>query len=133
MAITMKTLKNAGKKVFTKLDADEIVKEGISGRLMPYRFTAGVGAAITGVSAATSIGGEVKNAYMSTGHGYTQMAENLDRLISIDGTGFANKVNEVSGGDRAITKEIVKSTFDNPNQKFAYNNLVFALHNRREG
>lgn len=133
MAITMKSLANAGKKLFTKMDADEIIQEGISGKLMPYRFSKGAGAAIVGISAATAAGSEVKNAYMSAGHGYTKMAENLDRLISIDGTGFASKVSEISDGDRTITKDIVKNTFVNPNQQFAHNNLVFALHNRRDG
>lgn len=133
MAMSMKTLSNVGKKMFTKLSPEDIVKEGISGKLMPYRFSKGMGAAIVGVSAGGAVFSEVNKSYQSSSHGHAQMAENLDRLVSIDGTGFANKVAKVSGGDKSIERDIVKNTFDNPNQFFAHNNLVFALHNRRDG
>ena len=140
MALNFKTLKNTVDAVggtvgsaFRKLSDTEILEEGLSGKLMPYRFKSGVALGLVGASAAVTTAKEASRSYSGSRLGYVTFENNLDRLVSIDGSDFLNRVTEASGGDFDIERDIVKHTFDEPNQRFAHNNLVFALHNRRNG
>lgn len=65
--------------------------------------------------------------------GYTSVGENLDRLVSYDGSGFINNINKVSNGDSEVMQDIVKNSFNNVNQTGVSGDIVFALHNMREG
>ena len=42
--------------------------------------------------------------------GYTSVGENLDRLVSYDGSGFIDNINKISNGDPEIMQDIVKNT-----------------------
>lgn len=65
--------------------------------------------------------------------GHISVGDNLDRLVSYDGSGFINNINQVSGGDPEIMQDIVKNTFNKSNQMGVSGDIVFALHNMREG
>ena len=65
--------------------------------------------------------------------GYTSVGENLDRLVSYDGSGFIENINKISNGDPEVMQDIVENSFDNVNQIGVSGDIVFALHNMREG
>ena len=96
--------------------------------------TAGVGAAI-GATMVVSTGGAMLENGGSRFQklGYTSIGENLDRLVSYDGSGFIDNINKISNGDPEIMQDIVKNSFDNVNQAGVSGDIVFALHNMREG
>lgn len=104
-------------------------------RMVGKKLTAGGVAAVTGATMAISTVGAVADNGGSkfSKLGYTSVGENLDRLVSYDGSGFVNRFNEVSNGDPEVMQDIAKNTFNNINQFGASGDIVFALHNMREG
>lgn len=96
--------------------------------------TAGVGVAI-GATMAVSTGGAMLENGGSRFQklGYTSVGENLDRLVSYDGSGFIENINKISNGDPEVMQDIVENSFDNVNQIGVSGDIVFALHNMREG
>lgn len=119
------TTKLAGKA----LD-DATFYERIIGRKANALGVAGItGIAMAGQTVNAMVGSDSNIAKL----GYTSVGENLDRLVSYDGSGFVRNINRVSGGDPEVMQDIVKNTFNNPNQFGATGDLVFALHNTREG
>lgn len=119
-------------KVVKHASAEEIISNGISGTLMPWRITNKAGFALTAGAMVAGVGPSAMQSRQSALLGETSMADNLDRLISHDGIGFAQKVKQVSQGDPEIMKEIIDDSFDGY-QSMADGRLVFALHNNREG
>lgn len=114
--------------LFKKVDPVDI-----SSKILPYHFSALGGAAMTAGALAVVGNSELLKAGNANKIGKTTIAENLDRLVSYDGSGFAQNMNRVSRGNPEIMKDMVKNTFDNYNQWGADGNIVFALHNLREG
>lgn len=131
---TGKTAKFAYKKSTSELTEkaleDATFYERIIGRKANIAGVAGITGLTMGAQTVnTMLDGNSKTAML----GYTSVGENLDRLVSYDGSGFIRNFNQVSGGDPEVMRDIAKNTFDNPNQFGATGDLVFALHNMREG
>lgn len=129
MAMEKKVLGGLLKRVSPK----DIAVGGLSSKIMPYHFTKAGGAAMTVGALAVSGGAELVKAGNSNKLGRTTIAENLDRLVSYDGSGFAQNMKRVSRGNSEVMKDMVKNTFNSSNQWGADGNIVFALHNLREG
>ena len=143
---TINTAKAAGKvgKKVGKLTNKTLTKELTGDALENATFyervagkklnAAGVGAAI-GATMVVSTGGAMLENGGSRFQklGYTSVGENLDRLVSYDGSGFIDNINKISNGDPEIMQDIVKNSFDNVNQAGVSGDIVFALHNMREG
>ena len=143
---TINTAKAAGKvgKKVGKLTNKTLTKELTGDALENATFyervagkklnAAGVGVAI-GATMVVSTGGAMLENGGSRFQklGYTSVGENLDRLVSYDGSGFIDNINKISNGDPEIMQEIVKNSFDNVNQAGVSGDIVFALHNMREG
>ena len=143
---TINTAKAAGKvgKKVGKLTNKTLTKE-LTGKTLENATlyeravgkklnAAGVGVAI-GATMVVSTGEAIADNGMSKFNklGYTSVGENLDRLVSYDGSGFVENINQVSNGDPEIMQDIVKNSFNNVNQFGASGDIVFALHNMREG
>lgn len=140
---TAKTIGKAGKKV-GKLTNKTLTKE-LTGkalenatlyeRMVGKKLNAGGIAALTVGTMAVSTGEAIADNGMSKFNklGYTSVGDNLDRLVSYDGSGFIENINQVSNGDPEIMQDIVKNSFNNVNQFGASGDIVFALHNMREG
>ena len=107
--------------------------EGLSSKLIPFHFTPGAAIGITAGATAITGGTELFKSGQENKLGKISMAENLDRLYSVDGSGFAENANRVSRGDPQVMDDIVKHTFNSYNQWGADGSIVFALHNLREG
>ena len=106
------------------------------GRLVGRSLNAGGVAALTaGTMGVTTLNAMVDNVDNSrvAKLGHVSAGENLDRLVSYDGSGFMNRINDISGGDPEVMSDIVSNTFTEPNQFGANGSIVFALHNMREG
>ena len=143
---TINTAKAAGKvgkkvgklknKTLTKeLTGDALENATLYERAIGKKLnTAGVGVAI-GATMVVSTGGAMLENGGSRFQklGYTSVGENLDRLVSYDGSGFIDNINKISNGDPEIMQDIVKNSFDNVNQAGVSGDIVFALHNMREG
>lgn len=113
---------------------EELADAGLGGKLVKKRLTktgmAALAVGTMGVSTVQSIG---NNGSKANKMGNISVGDNLDRLISYDGSGFFDSINQVSQGDPEVMTDIVKNSFDNINQYGASGDLVFALHNMREG
>ena len=140
---TAKAVGKVGKKVgkltnktLTKeLTGDALENATLYERVVGKKLNAaGVGAAI-GATMVVSTGGAMLENGGSRFQklGYTSVGENLDRLVSYDGSGFIDNINKISNGDPEIMQDIVKNSFDNVNQAGVSGDIVFALHNMREG
>ena len=143
MGLVTKTLgkigkgaKNLASKTLTKeLTGKTLENATLYERAVGKKLNAaGVGVAI-GATMAVSTGGAILENGMSKVNklGYTSVGDNLDRLVSYDGSGFIKNINQVSNGDPEIMQDIVKNSFNNVNQFGASGDIVFALHNMREG
>lgn len=140
---TAKTIGKAGKKV-GKLTNKTLTKE-LTGkalenatlyeRMVGKKLNAGGIAALTVGTMAVSTGEAIADNGMSKFNklGYTSVGDNLDRLVSYDGSGFIENINQVSNGDPEIMQDIVKNSFNKVNQFGVSGDIVFALHNMREG
>lgn len=114
---------------------EEMAENGLSGVLMSKRLTV-AGATVLGAGAVIKDSGRTLKEGYSGKHGRIgkiSFEENLDRLISYDGSGFADLVDDVAGDDYLAKQDIIQKTFSNPGQGGVSGNIVFALHNRREG
>lgn len=143
---TINTAKAAGKvgkkvgkltnKTLTKeLTGDALENATLYERAVGKKLNAaGVGVAI-GATMVVSTGGAMLENGGSRFQklGYTSVGENLDRLVSYDGSGFIDNINKISNGDPEVMQDIVKNSFDNVNQAGVSGDIVFALHNMREG
>lgn len=140
---TAKAVGKVGKKT-GKLANKTLTKE-LTGKTLEnatlYERTVGkkLNAAGIGVAAGATMAISTGGAMLENGGsrfqkiGYTSVGENLDRLVSYDGSGFINNINKVSNGDPEVMQDIVKNSFNNVNQTGVSGDIVFALHNMREG
>lgn len=136
---TGKASVNVGKKVgkaLTRVPKEAMEDQTLYGRLVGRSLNAGGVAALTagtmGISTINAMVDGVDNSKVAK-LGYVSAGENLDRLVSYDGSGFMNRINDISGGDSEVMSDIVSNTFSEPNQFGANGSIVFALHNMREG
>lgn len=102
-------------------------------RIIGKKLNAKGVAVATGATMGVSTIGAMLDSSKPNKLGYVSVGENLDRLVSYDGSGFINNINKVSGGDPEVMQDIVKNSFDKVNQMGASGDIVFALHNMREG
>lgn len=126
----------AGSQVLTK----ELTEEALENATLYERMigkklnVAGTTLAIGATMGVSTVGAVVNNGGGKIAKlGYTSVGENLDRLVSYDGSGFMNNVNKVAGGDPEVMQDIVNNTFNQVNHFGASGDIVFALHNMREG
>ena len=114
---------------------DAMEDQTLYGRLIGKTLNpAGIGLLTVGTMGASTINAVAQNGGEKLANlGYVEAGENLDRLISYDGSGFMNRINEVSGNDYEVMNDIVSNTFTEGNQFGADGSIVFALHNMREG
>lgn len=131
---------NGARKLASKTLTKELTGEALENATL-YERTVGKKLNKAGVLAVTgaTIGASTIGAVLDNGMskyqklGYTSVGDNLDRLVSYDGSGFIENINKVSNGDPEVMQDIVKNSFDNVNQFGASGDIVFALHNMREG
>ncbi len=102
-------------------------------RIIGKKLNAKGVAVATGATMGVSTVGAMFDSSKPNKLGYVSVGDNLDRLISYDGSGFINNINKVSGGDPEVMQDIVKNSFSSVNQMGASGDIVFALHNMREG
>jgi hypothetical protein len=138
MAISFKKLGKGivdglGKSVIKDIPEEAMENQTFYGRLIGKQLTPGGLGLLTLGTMGVSTVNNVLSSDRIANLGHVSVADNLDRLISYDGSGFIKRVNEVAGGDPAIMKDIVENAFDEPNQFGATGSIVFALHNMREG
>lgn len=124
-----------GKHLTKELTEEALENATLYERMVGKKLTAGGVAALTVGTMAVSTGEAIADNGMSKFNklGYTSVGDNLDRLVSYDGSGFVENINQVSNGDPEIMQDIVKNSFNNVNQFGASGDIVFALHNMREG
>ena len=117
-------------------EAVGLAKKGADGT-MQYKTVTGLGfAAMASVPILGSTGKVVSEAGNQSARGMVSVADNMERFISYDGSGFINNVDDVAGGDPAILNDIINHTFTSQRSAFSDNSLndiVFALHANREG
>lgn len=125
----------AGKHLTKELSEEALKNATLYERMVGKKLNAGGIAALTVGTMAVSTGEAIADNGMSKFNklGYTSVGDNLDRLVSYDGSGFIENINQVSNGDPEIMQDIVKNSFNNVNQFGASGDIVFALHNMREG
>lgn len=129
------TGKLANKTLTKELTGEALENATFYERTIGKKLNAGGVAALTIGTMAVSTGEAIADNGMSKFNklGYTSVGDNLDRLVSYDGSGFIENINQVSNGDPEIMQDIVKNSFNNVNQFGASGDIVFALHNMREG
>lgn len=117
-------------------EAVGLAKKGADGT-MQYKTVTGLGfAAMASVPMLGSTGRVVSEAGNQSARGMVSVADNMERFISYDGSGFVNNVDDVAGGDPAILNDIINHTFTSQKSMVSDNSLndiVFALHANREG
>lgn len=159
MGLVKKILKGAGKKVIRgtgkviggtgKAIGNAITDDLVEGaakasrkledatfyeRIIGKKLNAkGVALATVGTMGVSTAGAIITNGSKTNKLGYISVGDNLDRLVSYDGSGFINNINTISGGDTEVMQDIVRHSFDKPNQISTSGDIVFALHNMREG
>lgn len=146
MGLATKTLKGAlkatmavggkaGKHLTKELTGDALKNATLYERMVGKKLSAGGIAALTVGTMAVSTGEAIAGNGMSKVNklGYISVGDNLDRLVSYDGSGFIENINQVSNGDPEVMQDIVKNSFNKANQFGASGDIVFALHNMREG
>lgn len=135
MGLATKILSKAGKHLTKELSGEALKNATLYERMVGKKLTAGGVAALTVGAMAVSTGEAIADNGMSKFNklGYTSVGDNLDRLVSYDGSGFIDNINKISNGDPEIMQDIVKNSFNKVNQFGASGDIVFALHNMREG
>lgn len=117
-------------------EATGLAKKGADGA-MQYKTVTGLGfAAMAAVPMIGSTGKVIAGSTTQSARGMVSVADNMERFVSYDGSGFINNVDDVAGGDPAILNDIVNHTFTSQKSTFSDNSLndiVFALHANREG
>lgn len=117
-------------------EAVGLAKKGADGT-MQYKTVTGLGfAAMASVPILGSTGRAVTEMGNQSARGMVSVADNMERFISYDGSGFVNNVDDVAGGDPAILNDIINHTFTSQRSIVSDNSLndiVFALHANREG
>lgn len=138
MGLAKKVLSGAKKtgKFLTKEMTEQELKDGsiyerLAGRKLNKKGVAALTLGTMGVSTVDAALNDGMGKYRKLGD--ISVGENLDRLVSYDGSGFINNLSNVSQGDIGIETDIVKHAFTNPNQSGVGGDIVFALHNMREG
>jgi|GEM_PF-4292685 len=132
---TVKGGAKLGKSLIRDITEEELKDASLYERLAGKKLT-GVGIGLlTGGTMAMSTIDAISNEGLGKAQrvGKVSIGDNLDRLVSYDGTGFAQNINRVSRGNPEVMQDIVQNTFDNPNQFGVSGDIVFALHNMREG
>lgn len=142
------TLKNF---LFKAADAKDIEKFGVQDRVMQralgiadvtddgiqfMKMRKGVPVALVAGSMAITTGKMMDGSLGQSSRGLVSVADNMERFVSYDGSGFVNNVDSVAQGDPAILQDIINHTFTEQKAMFSNNNLsdlVFALHAGREG
>lgn len=123
------------KRLVKDMTEEELKDASLYEKILGKKLNAGGIALLTGGTMVASTVGAISNNGLAKAQkmGYTSIGDNLDRLVSYDGSGFVQNINRVSKGNPAVMQDIVKNTFDNPNQIGVSGDIVFALHNMREG
>lgn len=125
--------KGTGKLLTKELTGETLENASLYERAIGRKANAGGVAILTAGTMAVTTG----NAILDNGGskfsnlGYTSIGE-LER-VSQDSSGFIGGVGRISGGRPEITQDIVKNSYNNVNQFGASGDIVFALHNMREG
>lgn len=95
-------------------------------------------ATISALEAGITTGKALTGTSTEKTRGMVSVADGMDRFVSYDGSGFTKNINAVAGGDMEVMNDIVNHTF--PSQRNDLNpmeqnlgDIVFALHNNREG
>lgn len=132
---TVKGAPALGKALTKNMTAEELADASIYEKLLGKKLNAGGLGLLTAGTMAVSTIGAISNNGLSKAQkvGHVSVGDNLDRLVSYDGSGFVQNINRVSKGNPAVMQDIVENTFDNPNQFGVSGDIVFALHNMREG
>lgn len=130
---SVKGVKGAGKMLTKELSEEALENATLYERVAGRKLNAGGIAVVAGGTMLASTINAAATSGKSAKLGHVSVGENLDRLVSYDGSGALNKINEMSGGDYEVMSDIVSNTFNNPNQFGATGDIVFALHNMREG
>jgi hypothetical protein len=137
-------LKNASPKKAENLtfidkkfqEATGIAKKGADGA-MQYKTLAGGGIAVAvGLPMLGTTGRVISGSAGQSSRGMVSVADNMERFVSYDGSGFINNVDDVAGGDLTVLNDIVNHTFTSQRSMINDNSLndkVFALHANREG
>ena len=117
------------------ISAEALKDASLYERLAGKKLTGvGVGALVAGTMGVSTINAVADNGLSKFQKlGDVSVGENLDRLVSYDGSGFINNINNVAGGNSEVMQDIIKNSFDNINQVGVSGDIVFALHNMREG
>lgn len=125
----------AAKKLVKEMTEEELKDASLYEKILGKKLNAGGVALLTGGTMVASTVGAISNNGLSKAQkmGYTSVGDNLDRLVSYDGSGFVQNINKVSKGNPAVMQDIVQNTFTSPNQVGVSGDIVFALHNMREG
>lgn len=127
--------KASGKVLTKELSEEALQNASLYERAVGRKLTkTGIGVAVGATMGVSTVGAILDNGgtrFQKLGD--VSVGDNLDRLISYDGSGFVNNINQVSGRDPEVMQDIVKHSFNNPNQAGVSGDIVFALHNMREG
>jgi hypothetical protein len=137
-------IKNASPKLTEKLSfvdkgfqkASGIAKEAADGTMQYKTLTKGGLMAVAAVPMGLSTIKTLSGSSTQSSRGMVSVADNMERFISYDGSGFVNNVNDVANGDPEILSDIVNHTFSSQRGVFndnSLNDIVFALHANREG
>lgn len=117
-------------------EATGLAKKGADGAMQYKTLTKGGFGALAAFSMLNSTGKAISDSSYRTSRGMVSVADNMERFVSYDGSGFINNVDDVAGGDPAILNDIVNHTFTSQRSVISDNSLndiVFALHANREG
>ena len=117
-------------------EATGLAKKGADGKMQYKTLTKGGFLAMASIPMIGSTGKAIAGSSTQSARGMVSVADNMERFISYDGSGFINNVDDVAGGDPAILNDIVNHTFTSQRSVLndnSLNDIVFALHANREG
>ena len=116
-------------------EATGLAKE-VNGAMQYKTLTKGGFAALAAIPMLGTTGKIATGSAHQSARGMVSVADNMDRFVSYDGSGFVNNVDDVANGDPEILNDIVNHTFTSQRSAFndnSLNDIVFALHANREG
>lgn len=117
-------------------EATGLAKKGADGTMQYKTLTKPGFAAVAAFPILSSTGRVISESSSKSSRGMVSVADNMERFISYDGSGFVNNVDDVAGGDPVILNDIVNHAFSSQKSIMNDNSLsdiVFALHANREG
>lgn len=117
-------------------EAIGLAKKGADGTMQYKTLTKPGFVAVAAFPMLSSTGRAISESSSKSSRGMVSVADNMERFISYDGSGFVNNVDDVAGGDPVILNDIVNHAFSSQKSIMNDNSLsdiVFALHANREG